>query len=888
MKTLTVIDTFGFFFRSFYALPPLKSKKGFPTGLLTGFINFINSLVSEEKSDYIVFALDSEGPSFRAQIDPNYKAQRPEPPAELKEQLPVAISWIEKMGFATLSKEGFEADDIIASLVQCAKEQNIKVKIVSHDKDLYQLIDDGKVVLFDPIKKEEIDEEKATKKFGIPPKLIRDYLALVGDSADNIPGVRGIGPKTAVKLLQEYGSLENIYANLDKITPPRVKKLLQEGRERAFLSKKLVELRFDALDRCELERYHIPSINPIIKIADELIEYDITAILRKIKAAPVIEEKKSRLEFEAICLDTKEKLLHVIEKIPDGALIAFDTETDSLDTKEANLVGFSFAYEDTKAYYVPIGHKYLGVGDQVALEDGLDAIKRLFSYPIVGHNLKFDLSLLYRYGIEKKREIADTMILAWLLDPESSVGLDSVAKRILGFDLIAYKETVKKGEDFSGVAIESACKYAAEDAIVTLQLYYKLLDALQAKGAKHLIDEARKVEFPFINTLIDMERIGIKIDIPFFEKLRMKTQQRLDELTEKIYQEAGTTFNINSTKQLAHILFEVLKLPPLKKTKSGYSTDEKTLQSLRGKHPIVELILEYRELFKLKSTYIDPLLSYAKKDPNHRIYTQFVQTGTATGRLASKNPNLQNIPIKTEVGRQIRQGFIAQEGKLLVGIDYSQIELRLLAHFSKDPSLIEAFEKNQDIHLQTAIKLFGEERAKQMRNIAKSINFGLIYGMGSRKLAETLGISTKEAKEIIESYFQSFPTVKSYLESIQEFAKSHGYVETLLGRRRYFDFASATGARLAAFMRESINTVFQGSAADLIKLSMNRIEEEIESKNLPAHMLLQIHDELIFEIDVEHAQTLAQQFKKIMESIYPLNVPLQCSVGVAKRWGELK
>ncbi|BAF70297.1 DNA polymerase I [Nitratiruptor sp. SB155-2] len=888
MQTLTIIDTFGFFFRSYYALPPLKSKKGFPTGLLTGFINFINSLVSEERSDYIVFALDSEGPSFRAKIDSEYKAQRPEPPEELKMQLPVAIKWIQEMGFKTLAKEGFEADDIIASLVKCAKEQGIKVKIVSHDKDLYQLIDDGKVVLYDPIKKEEIDEEKATKKFGIPPKLIKDYLALVGDSADNIPGVKGIGPKTAVKLLEQFGSLEGIYEHLDEVKPERIKKLLIEGKEKAFLSKKLVELDENVFDHCNLQQFHLPSINPIIKIADELIDYDITAILRKIKAAPLQQSKKQSVQFEAICLDTYDKLIKAIQSIPEGALVAFDTETDDLDTKKANLVGFSFAYSEEKAYYVPIGHNYLGVGDQVGLDKALEAISKIFEHTIIGHNLKFDLSLLYRYGIDEKKDIVDTMILAWLVDPGSSVGLESVAKRFLDHDMIAYKETVKKGEDFSQVSIDAACKYASEDAVITYMVYFKLLDALRKQGASHLIDEAKKVEFPFVNTLIHMEQAGIKIDIPFFEELKSSLEKRIDEITQKIYEYAGGEFNINSTKQLAAILFEKLKLPPLKKTKSGYSTNETTLQALKDKHPIIPLLLEYRELYKLKSTYIDPLINYAKRDPKHRIYTSFIQTGTATGRLASKNPNLQNIPIKTELGRKIRYGFIAGEGRLLIGIDYSQIELRLLAHFSKDPALLEAFQKGRDIHMETAIKLFGKEHAKEKRNIAKSINFGLIYGMGSRKLAETLGISTKEAKAIIESYFASFPTVKSYLESVENFAKTHGYVETLLKRRRYFDFAHASGAQLAAYLREATNTVFQGSAADLIKMAMNKIKNVIDEKQLEAKILLQIHDELIFEVQENQAQELAEEFKQIMQTIHPLNVPIECSVQIARNWGDLK
>jgi len=888
MKTLTIIDTFGFFFRNYYALPPLKSKKGFPTGLLTGFINFIFNLTKEHNSDYILFALDSEGPSFREEIDKNYKAQRPDVPPELLAQLPVAIEWIEKMGFKKLQKEGYEADDIIASIVKCAKKKGIKVKIVTHDKDLYQLIDDEKVVLYDPIKKEEIDEEKAKQKFGVDVKYIKDFLALTGDSADNIPGVKGIGPKTAAKLINEYGDLENIYKNIEKIKPPRVAQLLKEGKESAFLSKKLVTLKDDLFENCDIDihKFELPKINPILKIAEELIEYDITSVLNRLKQKPLIE-KKENVEFESILLNTKEKLQDVISKIDEDTLISFDIETNSLDTKEANLVGFSFCFEKNRAYYVPVGHKYLGVEDQVRLQDAFDAIKKILSAKFFGHNLKFDLSLLYRYKIDEVIPYADTMILAWLINPESSLSLESLSKRYFSHSMITFKETVKKGEDFSLVDIKEATKYAAEDALITYMLYFRLIEELKNENAAHLLKEAREVEYPFINTLIWMERSGIKIDIDFFEKLLIKTNKRLEELTKRIYEIAGVEFNINSTKQLGAVLFERLKLPVVKKTKTGFSTNEAVLNQLRDKHEIIREILEYRELFKLKSTYIEPLLKLGKKDKKNRIYTSFVQTGTATGRLASKNPNLQNIPVKTEVGKEIRYGFIADENKLLIGIDYSQIELRLLAHFSKDPSLIKAFFEDKDIHLETAKKLFKEDAAKK-RDIAKSINFGLIYGMGSRKLSQTLGISTKEAKEIIDSYFRSFPTVKEYLKSIEDFAKKNGFVETLLGRRRYFDFAHASGAQFAAYLREAINTVFQGSAADLIKLAMNKIKDEIYQKQYPANIIVQIHDELIFEVDEKEAENLAIIFKDIMENIYKLNVPLKCSVSIAKRWGELK
>ncbi|MCF6200668.1 MAG: DNA polymerase, partial [Hydrogenimonas sp.] len=458
-----------------------------------------------------------------------------------------------------------------------------------------------------------------------------------------------------------------------------------------------------------------------------------------------------------------------------------------------------------------------------------------------------------------------------------------------GHEMVAFKDTVKKGENFSSVAIEEATLYAAEDAWMSYRLYFKLTEILKLQNAEHLIDEAKEVEYPFVNLLIAMERHGIAIDIERFESLKEEIGGRLAKLTQKIYELAGREFNINSPKQLGEILFVTLALPGGKKNRSGgYATNEKVLLSLKGKHPIVDEILEYRELHKLMSTYIEPLLKLGKKDPHHRIYTSFIQTGTATGRLSSKNPNLQNIPVKTEEGRRIREGFVAAKGALLVGIDYSQIELRFLAHFSKDPVLTKAFKEGKDIHMETAVKLFGPEEAAKKRDIAKTVNFGLLYGMGSRKLAQTLGISTKEAKAIIENYFASFPTVKAYLESIEAKAKEQGFVETLLGRRRYFDFEHANPMQMAAYLREAENAVFQGSTADLIKMAMLKIYRLIKEESLEAAIELQIHDELIFEIEESAAEELSKRFASVMESVAELAVPLKTSINIGRRWSDLK
>lgn len=891
MKTLTIIDTFGFLFRSYYALPPLKSSKGFPTGLLTGFMNFVSNIGKDFQTDYLVFALDSKGDTFRHEIYSEYKSHRPDVPEDLLRQLPIAIDWIEKMGFCTAAKVGYEADDIIASLAHDAKDKGLEVRIVSHDKDLYQLIGEG-VYLFDPIKKNKITEKECYDKYGVWPKQFIDYQSLLGDSADNVPGVKGVGAKTAEALIQQFGSLDNIYQNIDNIEKKRWQTLLNESKEMAFISKQLVTLHNDAHAIDDVERLTLPKDNPILKISDTLLEYDMNRIIQKVHKDGLnyktnIPVSKSSVEYEYILLDTKDKLFKVLNSIPSDAIVALDTETTDLDATKANIVGFSFSFDTKKGFYVPIGHYYLGVGEQLSLDDAKEAIEKLSKFKLLFQNFKYDSEIIKNnFGIALEL-YADTMILGWLNDPESSVSLDNMSKRFFNHEMISYKDTVQKGENFSNVDIEKACKYASEDALITYKLYFKLSEELKKKSCSHLIDLASKVEFPFTNTLIYMEANGIKIDIDFFKSLQEKSAHKLQELTRDIFEQSGSEFNINSTKQLGVVLFETLGLPTGKKTKTGYSTNEAVLQGLKDAHPVIPLLLEYREMHKLKSTYIDPLLELGSKVEDNRIHTSFLQTGTATGRLSSKNPNLQNIPVKTEAGREIRGGFVAKDGKKLIGIDYSQIELRLLAHYSKDPALVEAFNKGLDIHTQTAVKIFGEEEAPAKRNIAKSINFGLLYGMGSRKLGDTLGIPAKEAKGYIESYFEAFATVKDFLKSIEDYALEHGFVETLLRRRRYFDFDNANGMQRPMFLREAVNTVFQGSAADLIKLSMVEIYKKYKDSS-EVKMLLQIHDELIFEVDEDKAETIAQELKAIMQNIYTLEIPLEVSVSVGKNWGELK
>jgi DNA polymerase-1 len=891
LKTLTIIDTFGFFFRSYFALPPLRNSDGFPTGLLTGFINLIDSLKRDHNTDYIVFALDSKGNNFRHELYSEYKANRDEAPEDLKKQLPIAIDWIREMGFASLEKEGFEADDIIATLAKYGKEQGLNVCIVSHDKDLYQMIEDGKVVMYDSVNRKEITQDDCFKKFGVYPKDFINFQAILGDSSDNIPGVKGIGKVGASKLINKYSTLEAIYDDLENCGTANIQKKLLESRESAFLSRKLVTMNQNVFKDFDLESFVFEDKNYLTALIDEFEYYEMKQAIKKAKVGVDFSDsvEDEDLTFEAITLDTKKKLFQIVDSITPKTLVAFDTETTGVDTKKDKMVGFSFALDESKAYYVPIAHSYLGVTEQVKLEDAIEAINIILTAKVIGQNLKFDFSLLYyQYGVEEVIPFADTMIMAWLLNAGSRVGLDSLAKKFFDYEMKPFKEMVKKGENFSTVDIESATFYASEDAWMTFKLYGALDKALSLASLIHLKDEAKEVEYPFINVLIGMEKRGIKLDIEKLNILQESLTKKIKELTDNIYTLCGCEFNIKSTQQLGNILFCHLGLKGAKKTKTGYSTNEKVLNSLQSEHMVIPLILEYRGVQKLLSTYAIPLLKLAKEDSKNRIYTSFIQTGTATGRLSSKEPNLQNIPVRSALGREVREAFVAKEGYKLLSIDYSQIELRLLAHFSKDSTLIEAFRSGVDIHKATAVKLFGKEEAEAKRSYAKSVNFGILYGMGAKKLSDELGITSKEAKEIIKAYFENYPTIQSYLTKIQEDVKTIGYVETILKRRRFFDYENATGMQKASFMRESVNTVFQGSASDLIKLSMLKIEAYLKQKNIDGSMLLQIHDELIFEIKEDIIEEVGAELKEIMESIMELNVPLVSSLSIGNSWGELK
>lgn len=882
MQTLLIIDTFGYFFRNFYALPKLKSKDGFPTGVLVGFVNLINQLYNDS-STHIVFALEGEGDKVRKQLDASYKANRQEVDKDLIEQIKVAIAWIEKMGLSSISINGYEADDVIASLAKLSKANNVQAKIISVDKDLYQLISDG-IAIYDPMKKKDIGEDDCFAKFGIYPKQFVDYQSLVGDSSDNIAGVSGIGAKSAATLIQHFGSLDKIYEQIDSVASiltPRLRNKMLEGKDSAYKSRELVRLRDDLLSSLNLDSMQKPATNPLFLIQDELERYNIK-ILSKLSQVHSSKDsnKDSALSFDTKVLLDINELLDVITKL-ESSEVAFDTETDSLDSNTANIVGFSFCANSNLGYYVPLRHSYLGAPMQISMSDAKVALERLFlNRIIIGHNLKFDLKVLWHNFNLDISSYADSMILAWLNESSEPVNLDYQVKKVFSYETIKFGDIVKKGDDFSSVNIDIATKYAAQDAVCSLALYKHFREILSSE----FLEIAKNVEFPFIKILATMENNGIGVDKEYFSTLKIELNNDIENLAKQIYTLSGCEFNINSTKQLGNILFETLGLKKGRALKSsGYSTDEKTLESLKDSHAIIPLLLEYRELSKLLSTYVLPILNLNK---NSKIYTSFLQTGTSTGRLSSKNPNLQNIPVKTAIGRKIRKGFVARDGYKFISADYSQIELRLLAHFSLDSSLIEAFRNDKDIHLETSIKVFGEELAKEKRNIAKSINFGLIYGMGARKLGETLKIPQNEAKAYIESYFNSFPSVKEFLSKQEEEILLNGYAKTLLGRRRNFSFSNVANYEKLAFLREGINSIFQGSAADLIKLAMNECFNKF--KNRDAHLLLQVHDELIFEVRDNEVESIKEEIIEIMNNIYTLNVPLKCSLNIGSNWYDLK
>ncbi len=877
--TLALIDTFAYLFRSYYMSTknkPLTNDKGFPTGLLTGLVGMVKKFYKDRKSmPFIVFALESQTKTKRAEKLGEYKQNRKDAPKEMLLQIPIALEWLQKMGFTCVEVSGFEADDVIASLATLSP---YKTRIYSKDKDFNQLLSD-KIALFDG--KTEFLVKDCVEKYGILPSQFTDYQGIVGDSSDNYKGVKGIGSKNAKELLQRLGSLEKIYENLDlakNLLSPKMYQALIQDKESAFLSKELATLERGCIKEFDFSSCAFPSENPLLKIKDELKEYGFISTLRDLENSPtplILENtpllenapKKSRM----IVLENTESLSAFLEKLEKtNARIFVRLVLD----KEKKVLALAFLYED-QGYFLPLEEALFS---PFSLEFLQNAFSQMLQHAcIIGHDLKPLLSFLkakYQVSLEDIR-IQDTQILAFLKNPEK-VGFDEVLKQYLKEEWIPHE----KIKDFKTKSKAGKLELLS----VELNALKRLCEYFEKGGLEeNLLALAREVETPFMKVLMGMEFQGFKIDAPYFKRLEQEFKNELHVLERQILDLIGVDFNLNSPKQLSEILYEKLELP---KNKS-HSTDEKSLLKILDKHPSIALILEYRELNKLFNTYTTPLLRL--KDKDDKIHTTFIQTGTATGRLSSHSPNLQNIPVRSPKGLLIRKGFIASSKEYcLLGVDYSQIELRLLTHFSQDKDLMEAFLKGRDIHLETSKALFGEDLAKEKRSIAKSINFGLVYGMGSKKLSETLNISLNEAKSYIEAYFKRFPSIKDYLNRMKEEILKTSKAFTLLGRYRVFDFTGVNDYVKGNYLREGVNAIFQGSASDLLKLGMLKVSERFKN-NPSVRLLLQVHDELIFEIEEKNAPELQQEIQRILnDEVYPLRVPLETSAFIAKRWNELK
>ncbi len=883
--TLALIDTFAYLFRSYYMSAknkPLTNVKGFPTGLLTGLVGMVKKFYKDRKNmPFIVFALESQTKTKRAEKLGEYKQNRKDAPKEMLLQIPIALEWLQKMGFTCVEVSGFEADDVIASLATLSP---YKIRIYSKDKDFNQLLSD-KIALFDG--KMEFLAKDCVEKYGILPSQFTDYQGIVGDSSDNYKGVKGIGSKNAKELLQRLGSLEKIYENLDlakNLLSPKMYQALIQDKGSAFLSKELATLERGCIKEFDFSSCAFPSENPLLKIKDELKEYGFISTLRDLENSPTplildntpaLENtpasdsapKKSRM----IVLENTELLSAFLEKLKKtNARIFMRLALD----KEKKVLALAFLLED-QGYFLPLEEALFS---PFSLEFLQNAFSQMLQHAqIIGHDLKPLLSFLkakYQISLENIR-IQDTQILAFLKNPEK-VGFDEILKEYLKEELIPHE----KIKDFKTKS--KAGKLEQLD--MELNALKRLCEYFEKGGLEeNLLALAREVETPFVKVLMGMEFQGFKIDAPYFKRLEQEFKNELHVLERQILELIGVDFNLNSPKQLSEILYEKLELPQNK----SHSTDEKSLLKILDKHPSIALILEYRELNKLFNTYTTPLLRL--KDKDDKIHTTFIQTGTATGRLSSHSPNLQNIPVRSPKGLLIRKGFIASSKEYcLLGVDYSQIELRLLAHFSQDKDLMDAFLKGRDIHLETSKALFGEDLAKEKRSIAKSINFGLVYGMGSKKLSETLNIPLNEAKSYIEAYFKRFPSIKDYLNRMKEEILKTSKAFTLLGRYRVFDFTGVNDYIKGNYLREGVNAIFQGSASDLLKLGMLKVSERFKN-NPSVRLLLQVHDELIFEIEEKNALELQQEIQRILnDEVYPLRVPLETSAFIAKRWNELK
>jgi DNA polymerase-1 len=888
-KRLFLIDGYSLLYRSYYAIRSLSTSKGFPTNAIYGFINMLRKFMDKENPAFLGIVFDTAGPTIRHKAFKEYKAHRKPMPEDLVVQIPVVKKIISALNIPFFEYENYEADDVLASLARLATSQNISSVIVTNDKDILQLVDESTIV-YNPVKEIYIDREKVKDYFGVLPSQVTDVLALWGDLTDNIPGVPGIGEKTSKELIGEFGSLDNLLKNLEKIKKPRLQEAIKQNLDQLKLSKQLATVERGLDLKFKLEDFSLtePNYKELIQIFQEL---EFSSLLAEYIRKPESGKKDYRTVFE------ENELRELVAQIKKAKAVSLDTETDSPFPTRARLVGMSFSTEPGQAFYLPLRHDYPHAPRQMPKEKAFRLLEEVLSAPEIrkiGQNIKYDDIVLKREGIELSGLDLDSMVLSYLLEPNwGKHNLDRLALTYLQVNTIHYEDLVGKGKKqatVNQVDIERVSPYGCQDADLALQLSQILWPKVKEQELDSLY---RDLELPLIEVLADMEMWGVRIDPMALKALSAELQDELEGLQKKIFKICGVEFNLNSPQQLGEILFNKLNLPSSRKTKKtrSYSTDVDALQELALLHPVAKYALEYRQLAKLKSTYADSLPLLLNPETG-RIHTSYNQTVTATGRLSSSDPNLQNIPARGELGLRLRQAFIPESGHLFLAADYSQIELRVLAHLSEDAALIETFLGDRDIHRETATRVFGDAstlQEEEQRRRAKIINFSIIYGTSAFSLAKELGTSASEAQKFIDLYYEKHPKVYEFLERIVNSAQEKGFSQTILGRKRQVpELRHKDKSIQQAGRRIALNAPIQGSAADLMKKAMIDIWREIKEKRLRSRMILQVHDELVFEVPDEERDGLEAIVKKKMEEVFPLRVPLKVHLSWGVNWAEAK
>lgn len=890
---LVLFDGNAIIHRAFHALPPLTlSKTGDLVNAVYGFAQMLLKVINELEPTHYAIAFDRAAPTFRHDMFKEYKAQRPETPADLTSQFGRVRELVETFGMPIIELDGYEADDILGTLSRQAKEQGIETIIVTGDADAMQLVSPGVKVLYPKPRgsfSDTIlyDESKVTEKYGVKPEQITDLKGLKGDLSDNIPGVKGIGEKTAQKLISQFGSIEQIYNRIDNVTPEKLRENLKNNEADARQSKTLATIVTDAPVNLDIAQSQVSRFDRE-RATTLLRKFEFTSLLDRLPAGTAPQARTTPTTTEVI--DQPAALETLLGQLAKAKRLAFDTETTGLNALSARLVGISLAVEPGHAIYLPVGHKE---GEQLPTELVIERLKAPLQdagVAKVAHNAKYDMTVLGRYGISVKNPANDTMLMAYLLG-EKALALKALAFARLGIEMTPITDLIGSGAKrvtMAEVAIKQAADYAGADADMTLKLAENFEPDLKEQGLWKLYSE---VELPLVPVLMNMELAGISLDTARLRELSRELGEQVEKLASEIYRWAGHEFNINSPQQLSAVLFGELRLPPTRRSRGAYTTGAPELEALVGSHPIIKPTLDYRQLSKLKSTYIDVLPGLINPKTG-RLHTSFNQTRTATGRLSSSNPNLQNIPVRGELGRQIRRAFIAPPGAYLLSADYSQIDLRALAHLSGDENLITAFHNDEDIHTATASHLFGVEIERvtpDMRRLAKTVNFGVIYGMSEYGLEQATELTRQEAGNFIRAYFEKYPKVRQFLETTKKQAREKGYVQTLLGRRRYLPEVNASNRLLRdAAERMAINMPVQGTSADIIKVAMINLDREMAKHNLKSRMLLQVHDELVFEAPEEELIIMRRIASEIMAGAVLLNIPLKVDVKVGRNWEEME